>query len=171
MQGFAEEVSEAQKTLEELASKGEKISFSASIADEIDAMRSRLLAVKTASGQWLQKMEGLVSSWRGFQADFEGMKHWLEEKESALECCEAETDKLQETLDTLKELSSDVNQKQSDFLRLSKECDAVSSNLNQDVATDMRSSVNETKRRLTSLADKCHDREHSHMMSPLRQYM
>ena len=166
MQGFAEEVSEAQTTLEELASKGEKISFSASIADEIDAMKSRLLAVKTASGQWLQKMEGLVSSWRGFQADFEGMKHWLEEKESALECCETEADKLQETLDTLKELSSDVNQKQSDFLRLSKECDAVSSNLNQDVATDMRSSVNETKRRLTSLADKCHDREHSHLMSP-----
>ena len=150
--------------MEELASKGEKISFSAPVADEIDAMKSRLLAVKTASGQWLQKMENLVSSWKGFQSDFEGMKNWLGEKESALGSCaceEADLAKLPDltdTLDALKELCSDVNQNQSEFLRLSKECDAVSSNLNQDVAADMRSSVNETKLRLTSLADKCRDR-------------
>ena len=152
--------------VEELTSKGEKISFSASISDEIDAMKSRLLAVKTASGQWLQKMESLVSSWKGFESDFEGMKKWLREKESALEscACEAAADLAQlpdlaSKLDALKELCDDVNQNQSDFLRLCKECDAVSSNLSQDVAADMRSSVNDTKHRLASLADNCRDRD------------
>ena len=155
-------MSDAQRTVEELTSKGEKISFSASIADEIDAMKSRLLAVKTASGQWLQKMENLVSSWKGFESDFEQMRNWLLEKESALESCEsADLEKLPDltdTLDALKELCNDVNQNQNNFLRLSKECDVVSSNLNQDVAAEMRSSVNDTKHRLTSLAEKCRDR-------------
>ena len=41
LQKFAQEVGEAEEMIGDITSKGERISFSASIGDEIDAMKSR----------------------------------------------------------------------------------------------------------------------------------
>ena len=84
MKVFNKEADDMQDKIHEVAEMSKKIKCKTSATDEVDALKSRWQAAKSAAEQWLNKMDTLVKSWNNFNLLMDQLKAWVEMKEKIL---------------------------------------------------------------------------------------
>eukprot|EP00095_Tigriopus_kingsejongensis_P001452 maker-scaffold207_size258870-snap-gene-1.17 protein:Tk01452 transcript:maker-scaffold207_size258870-snap-gene-1.17-mRNA-1 annotation:"PREDICTED: nesprin-1-like" len=154
---FEEEIFGKEKLLVQAADKGANLSCGQGISDDVDALKSRLQAVKANVTQWIPRLEDLVKTWKHFDNGYDEIDGWIEAKMTNMKghdnLGDLSIDALTGELDQLKALNDNLTQKQVELLGLSKDCDIVAMNMSQDTAQVVKQKVGHLKGQLSDLSD------------------